>query len=60
MVPMTHFWESWLMDYDTICPDVMYMVFIRAALIIEFFRFQHMCLITYFHYGLNMYGFKSW
>ena len=38
------------------CADVIYTVFIQAALIIEkYFRFsQHMCLITYFHHRLNM------
>ena len=34
----------------------MHIVFIRAALIMEkYFRFSKpMCLIIYFHYGLNM------
>ena len=49
------------MTHDTMYLDVIYIVFTRTALIIEkYFRFsQHMCLITYFHHRLNVYGFKS-
>ena len=45
--------EKTVWAHDTMCPGVMYIVFVRAPLLIEkYFRFsQHMCIITYFTVG---------
>ena len=47
-----HFAQKTGLTHDTACPDVIYIVFLRAALISEkSFRFSHnRCQITYFHH----------